>query len=111
MTFIKLESLESIPEERRLSYQDLAISIFTVNQPKESKNLTRSECTYCETMIADWSTICPSCNVKFPICVASGKPIMDANQQWTCSRCKHNCLRVELVSFNNCPLCHHPISS
>uniref|UniRef100_T1L0Y3 Uncharacterized protein n=1 Tax=Tetranychus urticae TaxID=32264 RepID=T1L0Y3_TETUR len=81
--FIKLESLESIPEERRLSYQDLAISIFTVNQPKESKNLTRSECTYCETMIADWSTICPSCNVKFPICVASGKPIMDANQQWT----------------------------
>lgn len=107
--FVKLESCETIPQERRNAYEELAIAVFTKNAPKESKNTSKSECTYCETMIPDWCTVCPSCHTKFSICVASGRPIMDSSQQWTCSRCAHNAHKSDLVNFNNCPLCHQKL--
>lgn len=108
--FIKLESCESIPEERRQIYSDLAINIFTKNPPKDSRNSTKSECTYCETMISDWCTVCPSCHMKFPICIASGRPLMDAAQQWTCNRCNHHAYKSDVITFSNCPLCHKSLS-
>ncbi|RWS00867.1 WD repeat-containing protein 35-like isoform X2, partial [Dinothrombium tinctorium] len=84
--FIKLESLDSIESEKRKDYQNLAVSIFTKYPPRESKNMSKAECRYCETMIADWCVVCPNCNTKFPLCVASGRPIMDSAQQWTCKK-------------------------
>jgi WD repeat-containing protein 35 len=108
--FIKLESCQSIPNDRRKIYEELAISIFSKNPPKDSRNTSKSECTYCETMISDWCTVCPSCQTKFPICIASGRPIMDSSQQWTCSRCGHNAYKSDLVTFSNCPLCHQNLT-
>lgn len=51
--FIKLESLEELPEELREEYQELAINIFTKHAPKDSRS-NRAECASCETMIPDW---------------------------------------------------------
>ena len=107
--FIKLESSEVIADDRRQQYEELAIAIFSKNPPKDSRNATKSECTHCETMISDWLTVCPSCHMKFSICVASGRPIMDSSQQWTCSRCSHHAYKADLVTFNNCPNCHQPV--
>ncbi|CAG2104311.1 unnamed protein product [Medioppia subpectinata] len=107
--FIKLESLESIAEERRQLYEELAIQIFSANPPKDWRSAAKSECTACETMISDWLTVCPSCHMKFSICVASGRPIMDSTKQWTCGRCGHHAYKADLVTFNNCPLCHQSV--
>ncbi|KAI1284858.1 WD repeat-containing protein 35 [Halotydeus destructor] len=104
--FIKLESLETISGLDREDYKELAINVFTTHVPKESRNVVKAECTYCETMIPDYCSSCPSCNTKFPICMASGRPIMDPKQQWTCSRCSHHSLKTELTTLTVCPLCH-----
>ncbi|CAG2168264.1 unnamed protein product [Oppiella nova] len=95
--FIKLESSDAIAEERRLQYEELAIAIFTRNPPKDTRNWPKSECTSCETMISDWLTVCPSCHMKFPICVASGRPIQDSSKQWTCDRCAHHAYKADLT--------------
>ena len=108
--FLKLETLADMSPERREEYQELSVSIFVENAPKEPKNLLRSECTYCETQIPDHLNICPACNTKFPICIASGRPIMDPNKTWTCFRCNHSAFKTEISPFNHCPLCHYFIS-
>ncbi|XP_054168893.1 WD repeat-containing protein 35-like [Oppia nitens] len=109
--FIKLESMDTIGDDHRIQYEELAINIFSKNPPKDSRTATKSECTYCETMIADWLTVCPSCHIKFAICVASGRPIMDASKQWTCNRCGHHAYKSDIITFNNCPLCHQIIDN
>ncbi|RWS29879.1 WD repeat-containing protein 35-like isoform X1 [Leptotrombidium deliense] len=109
--FIKLESLDTISEQRRKEYENLSVSIFTKHPPREARNIAKSDCRYCETMIPDWCVVCPNCNIKFPLCVASGRPIMDSNQQWTCKKCNHHAYRSELVTYSNCPLCHHPFTT
>ncbi|XP_076333007.1 intraflagellar transport protein Oseg4 isoform X2 [Tachypleus tridentatus] len=108
--FIKLESLETLSEEHREEYENLALEIFMKHPPKDARN-TKAECTTCETMIPDWCNICPSCNTRFPICVATGRPIMDTSQKWTCSRCKRHAHKQDLITRQHCPLCHNPCGS
>lgn len=109
--FIKLESEQIICERRRNLYQDLAAILFTKFPPKLSKTVQRDLCTHCETLITDYCSICPNCNVRFPVCLITGKPIMDNNKRWTCLRCKHYAFKTELSAFKNCPFCHQPIVS
>lgn len=103
--FIKLESLENLSAEQRQEYEDLAVEIFLKHSPKDARS-SKAECAACETMIPDWCSMCPSCNAKFPICVATGRPIMDSTQQWTCGRCKHSAHKQDMISRHSCPLCH-----
>merc|ERR1711974_154079 len=63
-------------EEQREEYQELAMDIFTKQAPNDSRS-NRAECASCESMIPDWMNSCPSCQTKFPICIVTGRPLMD----------------------------------
>ncbi|PSN48259.1 WD repeat-containing protein 35, partial [Blattella germanica] len=90
--FIKLESLNKIPENKRKEYEALAMDIFTKYTPKDAR-------------------ICPSCGNRFPICVASGRPLMDVTTAWTCTVCKHSAAEQDMNVRQSCPLCHSPVHS
>lgn len=105
--FIKLESMESLTQEQKNAYQELALEIFTKHSPKDSRG-NKAECTSCGTMIPDWSQICPNCDTKFPTCIVTGRPIMDY-QFWMCGTCKHRAYEQEISALNHCPLCHAQI--
>lgn len=51
--FIKLESLEAIPEQRRQEYEELAVNIFAKHDPHDSR-VDRVECFVCEALVANW---------------------------------------------------------
>ena len=48
---------------------------------------------------------CPSCDCKFPVCIAWGQPLLDYHA-WMCSTCKHKAYEKET---RNCTLCHSPV--
>lgn len=51
--FIKLESLESIPEQRRIEYEELAVNIFSQHEP-EDQRIDRTECYICDASVPTW---------------------------------------------------------
>ncbi|KAJ8321655.1 hypothetical protein KUTeg_000126 [Tegillarca granosa] len=82
--FIKLETLESLTQEQRQQYEELALEIFTK------------------------STACPNCDTKFPTCIVTGRPLLEY-QFWMCSACKHRAYETEITRRQTCPLCHTPV--
>ena len=53
---------------------------------------------------------CPSCQTKFPICIVTGRPLMDLSSVWTCEMCRHKAYEQDVTMKQNCPLCHAPIN-
>lgn len=53
---------------------------------------------------------CPSCQTKFPICIVTGRPLMDLSSVWTCENCHHRAYEQDITMKQNCPLCHVPIN-
>ena len=53
---------------------------------------------------------CPSCQTKFPICIVTGRPLMDLSSVWTCEMCHHKAYEQDVTMKQNCPLCHAPIN-
>lgn len=107
--FIKLESLETITEAKRQQYEELAVTILSRYDPKDSKT-DQLICFACETHIADWQTSCPNCSSHFPACVASGASIMSPTLAWQCSKCQHLAKKVEIAERKSCPFCHSPVT-
>ncbi|KAK3088211.1 hypothetical protein FSP39_016191 [Pinctada imbricata] len=105
--FIKLETLETLTQEQRSQYEELALEIFTKHSPKDSRT-NKMECSSCATSIPDWSTSCPNCDTKFPVCVVTGRPLLEY-QFWMCGACKHRAYESEIASRQTCPLCHTPL--
>lgn len=103
--FIKLEGLENIAEHKRQEYEELAVTIFSRYDPKDSK-IDQTPCFACESFVADWETSCPNCGSHFPACIASGQSIMNPQVAWQCSKCQHLAKRIEIASRKSCPLCH-----
>ncbi|KAM3727909.1 WD repeat-containing protein [Dirofilaria immitis] len=102
--FIKLESLDSFTADERETYKKLAIKIFSRYPPTDTR-INKVECTECYAQIQDYCQVCPSCDIKFPTCVASGRPLLD-QQFWLCSTCKHRAYKEEINLLKFCPLCH-----
>ncbi|KAJ7388527.1 WD repeat-containing protein 35 [Desmophyllum pertusum] len=105
--FIKLESVESLSQEQKNAYEELALEIFTKHSPKILA-VTRPNAPAARLMIPDWSQVCPNCDTKFPTCIVTGRPLMDY-QFWMCGTCKHRAYEQEINALNHCPLCHAPI--
>eukprot|EP00794_Sanderia_malayensis_P012081 gene12081-13325_t len=104
--FIKLETITANPDDQK-AYEELALEIFTKHPPKDARpNIV--ECTSCTVQIPDWSTYCPSCNIKFTPCIVSGRPLLDY-QFWMCRYCKHKAYEEEIGNQSACPLCHSPV--
>ena len=53
---------------------------------------------------------CPSCQTKFPICMVSGRPLMDLSSVWVCDTCHHGAYEQDITMKQNCPLCHATIN-
>lgn len=51
--FIKLEALDNIPEQRRLAYEELAVSIFSKYEPNDNR-IDRVNCFTCEALVPTW---------------------------------------------------------
>ncbi|GIY66841.1 WD repeat-containing protein 35 [Caerostris extrusa] len=76
-----------------------------MHPPKDSRSNT-VHCRGCVESIPDWYTSCPNCNISFPVCVASGRPIMNPSLQWTCLQCHHSAFKQEMLTRSCCALCH-----
>lgn len=70
--FIKLESLESIPEQRRIEYEELAVNIFSQHEPYDLRT-DRTDCYVCDSMLPTWYSSCPNCRTHFPTCIGKTK--------------------------------------
>lgn len=103
--FIKLEALDSISEIKRQEYEELAVSILSRYDPKDTKT-EQVACFACESLVVDWQTSCPNCGSHFPACIASGQSIMSPQVAWQCNKCQHLAKRIEIASRKSCPLCH-----
>ncbi|KAG8179280.1 hypothetical protein JTE90_026742 [Oedothorax gibbosus] len=106
---MRLESLESLSAEDKSKYQSLAAEIFVKHPPKDSRS-NIVHCRGCADSIPDWYTSCPGCNLNFPICVASGRPILNTSLQWTCLQCRHSAFKQEMLTRSACPLCHYALT-
>ncbi|CAK8696266.1 unnamed protein product [Clavelina lepadiformis] len=94
-SFIKLESIDSVGEEDKKAYQELAMEIFTKHEPRDVRRTNNAQEEFKEE--------------KLPVCVVTGRPIVDY-QYWTCSTCKRSAMEQEIASRRFCPLCHSPVS-
>ncbi|VDN93551.1 unnamed protein product, partial [Brugia pahangi] len=102
--FIKLENLETFSADEKESYKKLAMKIFTKYSPKDTQ-MNKVECTSCYAQIQDYCHICPSCDIKFPTCIVTGRSML-VQQFWLCPTCKHHAFEEEMNCLQFCPLCH-----
>ncbi|KAK6061841.1 hypothetical protein COOONC_00495 [Cooperia oncophora] len=106
--FMRLESLADPLSEERRAYQKLAMELFSRYPPTDNQPKT-ANCTSCDKLIADYDFSCSYCETKFPVCIASGRPMI-AYQFWLCPVCKQRAYEEEIHSFKFCPLCHAQIA-
>ncbi|XP_063704292.1 WD repeat-containing protein 35 [Culicoides brevitarsis] len=109
--FIKLESLENVPEHRVQEYEELAVSIFSKHEPKDDTRMEQMVCYTCESIISDYFTSCSSCGTHLPACIASGQSIANPTEAWQCTGCHHLANRLDVATRKTCPLCHTTIVS
>ncbi|CAG0905254.1 unnamed protein product, partial [Cyprideis torosa] len=108
--FIKLESLPDIEVSQSQVHEELAMDIFVKYVPKDSR-MSRVQCPHCDHKLSEWSTSCPSCHSRFPVCMATGRPLLDSpSLHWTCSQCRHKAAEAEMTVRKSCPLCHAPVN-
>ncbi|XP_034107561.1 WD repeat-containing protein 35 [Drosophila albomicans] len=109
--FMKLESLDYLPEKIQQDYEELAVNIFSKNEPEDSK-VDTVVCYGCAENVPDNLPSCMECGARFPGCVSSGKPITQPTSNiWICSTCHHCASPMEITRHRNCPLCHSPIAA
>lgn len=103
--FMKLESTSSFTDSKRGEYADLAIQIFSKHTPKDPKSIY-FPCPTCRSQIPTWSGLCDGCESSYPICIVTGKPLLDLASAWTCRSCSHSASFSDVGVKQNCPLCH-----
>ncbi|WKY14127.1 hypothetical protein Q1695_000015 [Nippostrongylus brasiliensis] len=106
--FMRLECLTDPQGEEQHSYQKLALELFSRYPPTENQS-QRINCTGCDKTVPDYQFACSNCESKFPVCIASGRP-MTAYQFWLCPVCKQRAYEEEIRSYKFCPLCHAQIA-
>ncbi|VDL79711.1 unnamed protein product [Nippostrongylus brasiliensis] len=77
--------------------------------PPTENQSQRINCTGCDKTVPDYQFACSNCESKFPVCIASGRP-MTAYQFWLCPVCKQRAYEEEIRSYKFCPLCHAQIA-
>jgi WD repeat-containing protein 35 len=105
--FIKLETQDSA--EKCEAYANLALQIFTKHAPQDPSSVNY-ECFSCGyQLLKDWNSECPECGIAIPVCVATGRAILDS-RYYQCRVCKHRAYEHELRSCHHCPLCHSALT-
>ncbi|KAG7466040.1 hypothetical protein MATL_G00160600 [Megalops atlanticus] len=94
--FTKLESLDSLTQEQRQHYEDLALEIFTKHSPKDNRK-------------SELDSVPEGGEGKLPTCIVTGRTISEY-QFWMCNVCKHCALEQEISNHSFCPLCHSSLA-
>jgi len=102
--FVKLESLQSLSEQEKDDIEKLAVSIFTKFVPEDPPE-KEVECTNCGSLLKESESYCSSCHLNFPICIVTGKPIIEP-YHFMCHVCKRRAIEREISGLQCCPLCH-----
>eukprot|EP00735_Rhodelphis_limneticus_P010276 TRINITY_DN29_c0_g1::TRINITY_DN29_c0_g1_i1::g.14869::m.14869 TRINITY_DN29_c0_g1::TRINITY_DN29_c0_g1_i1::g.14869 ORF type:complete len:1186 (-),score=401.47,sp/A6N6J5/WDR35_RAT/54.58/0.0,Coatomer_WDAD/PF04053.9/9.8e-05,Coatomer_WDAD/PF04053.9/15,WD40/PF00400.27/9.4,WD40/PF00400.27/7,WD40/PF00400.27/31,WD40/PF00400.27/2.5e+02,WD40/PF00400.27/6.1e+03,WD40/PF00400.27/1.8e+03,eIF2A/PF08662.6/0.00014,eIF2A/PF08662.6/4.8e+02,Clathrin/PF00637.15/2.1e+02,Clathrin/PF00637.15/9.7,Clathrin/PF00637.15/0.0027 len=103
--FVKLESLETIPKNKKDAYAALALNVFIRNPPNDP-NSPNYKCTACQAPVKDSVSHCEQCGTNFPPCMVTGRAILENTGVYTCRQCKHKAIEAELRGYTHCPLCH-----
>ncbi|OWA55295.1 WD repeat-containing protein 35 [Hypsibius exemplaris] len=64
-------------------------------------------CMKCKERISIWGVRCEGCDTKYPLCMATGSPVTEA-EVWQCDFCHHHCAASAILKRHVCPLCHVP---
>ncbi|KAF6214979.1 hypothetical protein GE061_009727 [Apolygus lucorum] len=103
--FMKLESIETFAESMREQYAELAMQVFINHPPKDPRGVFIS-CHTCSSPLPSWSGVCPGCESRYPVCIVTGRPLMNLTSAWTCKSCKHSASYSDIGVKQHCPLCH-----
>ncbi|KAF1763427.1 hypothetical protein GCK72_011693 [Caenorhabditis remanei] len=101
---MRLEALDDFEEAEKDEMRNLSFRLFS-KHPPVNPNSAKVPCTACDAMIDPFDMQCKECQTKFPVCIASGRLILD-NIFWLCPRCKHRAHQHEIMKYSYCPLCH-----
>ncbi|KAI1714229.1 WD repeat-containing protein 35 [Ditylenchus destructor] len=101
-----MDAYSLLVDEQQI-YAKLALQIFLKHPPVDEHPEAKVECPNCDRSLQDYTLVCPNptCDTRFPICVATGRPLYDV-QFWVCPQCKHRAYEQEMQSAKFCPLCH-----
>lgn len=94
--FVKLETLDSLPEKDRDEIETLAVKVFIKHAPTDPAALP------------DPYLKCLDLGKSFKACVITGRAIHDS-PSYMCKTCRHSMLDHERSKILNCPLCHSPL--
>ena len=94
--FVKLETLDNLPEKDRDNIETLAVKIFVKHTPVDP------------VLLPEIYLKCLDVGKSFKACVASGRAIQDS-ASFMCKGCRHYILENEKMKYVNCPLCHTPL--
>ena len=103
-----LENLQTINEQRRLKYKELAESIFLKYGPKNiDEKYLKCPNEQCKQLVSEYDIYCKNCGNNFSGCVLTGASIFD-HHYFKCKQCHHKTKKSEVKKnpINNCPLCH-----
>lgn len=102
----RLETMDTLSEEERAKYSSLALSIFTINKPKDPK-ARKYPCpsNTCDGQVSSFDASCGTCLKSIPACIVTGQPI-NGQKMHSCRVCKRRMLESEIRKYMNCPLCH-----
>ncbi|BES89664.1 WD repeat-containing protein 35-like [Nesidiocoris tenuis] len=106
--FMKLESFDKFNQSMRDQYSDLAMQVFTKYPPKDPRGVFIS-CPTCTSPLPSWSGVCSGCETRYPVCIVTGRPLMNLTSAWTCKSCKHSASYSDIGVKQHCPLCHESI--
>lgn len=109
--FVKLERLPDLTDKEREKYENLAIQLFSRNQPIDRRTaMLKCPKSSCQAKISEFDTSCKDCGSHFSPCIASGQSIL-SKTYYTCKTCKHKSLEAELhlLHLKHCTLCHGKI--
>lgn len=101
---MRLEAFEEFDDAEKEEMRNLSFRLFSENPPV-NPNSAKVACSVCDAKIDPYDLQCSECQTKFPVCIASGRLILD-NIFWLCPRCKHRAHQHEIPKYNCCPLCH-----
>lgn len=102
--------LSSVNESKHLWYFDNFFLVTSTNGADFNHNFLMSAWweSFSKVHFCCRSTECTECNTKFPVCIVTGRSILE-NQYWMCSQCKHRAMSSEIKHRKTCPLCHKSV--
>ncbi|OWA54379.1 WD repeat-containing protein 35 [Hypsibius exemplaris] len=107
---MRLVNMDGTPPAVRDEMEHFADELFAKCSPNDVDRdaaLPTPMCMKCKERISIWGVRCEGCDTKYPLCMATGSPVTEA-EVWQCDFCHHHCAASAILKRRVCPLCHLP---